>query len=259
MRLKQAESSVPVSQSHTSFAICTILQLLYLWVHTWNCQWHRNVCEWGTVLGVPIAQLWECESDASLVVTSVDFLMESAKSLVGSVSLWCPLRAHQTSLPQLTPLPVVQHTSLFWMGQGRSGYLWQHSTHPGKLDTHSKTRTFPHGRNQSPIRFLLAMRCTTLKEGTGRVKQLLLHSSLFIISDFFFSNSVLNFSTEHLDFHSHHFWCMFIKIAFLGGGAKCVKVSVLSFFWHYSHQAWIQGLKEFMINNHIQWLILFCP
>ena len=39
------------------------------------------------VLGVSIAQLWECESDASLVVTSVDFLMESAKSLVGSVSL----------------------------------------------------------------------------------------------------------------------------------------------------------------------------
>ena len=48
MRLQQAESSVPVSQSHTSFSICTILQLLYLWVHTWNCQWHRSVCEWGT-------------------------------------------------------------------------------------------------------------------------------------------------------------------------------------------------------------------
>ena len=178
-----------------------------------ECVWVRY-----RVLGVSIAQLWECESDASLVVTSVDFLMESAKSLVGSVSLWCPLRAHQTSLPKLSPLPAVQHTLLFWMGQERSGYLWQHPTHPGKLDTHSKTHTFPHGRNQSPIRSLLAMRCTTLKEGTGRVKQLLLYSSLFIISDVFFSNRVLNFSTKHLDFHKVTIFCAcLLKLLFFGG------------------------------------------
>lgn len=203
------------------------------------------------MLGVPIAQLWECESDASLVVTSVDFLMESAKSLVGSVSLWCPLRAHQTSLPQLSPLPVVQHTSLFWMGQGRSGYLWQHSTHPGKLDTHSKTRTFPHGRNQSPIRFLLAMRCTTLKEGTGRVKQLLLHSSLFIISDFFFFQQCVKlfYWTLRLP-QSHHFWCMFIKIAFLGGGGQNVWRCL---FYHFSDITLIK--PEFRVSRNL-WLII---
>ena len=167
--------------------------------------------------------------------------MESAKSSVESMSLWCPLRAQQTFLPWLSPLPAGQHTSLFWMGEERSGSLWQHPTHPEKLDTH-----------QSPERSLLAVRCTALKEGRSRVKQFLL-SSLFIISDFFFLQQCVKlfYWTLRLP-QRHRFLCMFVKIAFL-------PASLLSFCWHYFHQAWIQGLKEFVINNHIQWLILFCP
>ena len=166
--------------------------------------------------------------------------MESAKSSVEFMSLWCPLRAQQTSLPRLSLPSAGQHTSLFWMEQESSGSLWQHPTHPEKLDTH-----------QSPERSLLAVRCTALKEGTSRVKQLLL-SSLFIISDFFSLRRVkLFYWTLRLP-QRHRFLCMFVKTAFL-------LASVLSFRWHYFHQAWIQGLKEFIINNHIQWLILFCP
>lgn len=68
------------------------------------------------------------------------------------------------SFPSHTLPLVAQHTSVFWMGQERSGSLWQCPVRLGIPDSFSQALLFPHGRNHGLRRSLLALSRATLEE-----------------------------------------------------------------------------------------------
>lgn len=144
MGLQQTKSFLPISQSHTSLPICKCFHVLHLgntlgagygmWVCVGELQsvggTHRPVVgvqKWC----IPSGNLGRLPDGICQVVSRIHVLLMSSES-------------PDCSSPSPSPLLVVQHTSLFWMGQERSEPLWQCPTHPGNLGT-LELSLFPMG------------------------------------------------------------------------------------------------------------------
>lgn len=104
------------------------------------------------------------------------FLMESVKSLE-SPYIWSSENPGSV-FPAPSYPPVMQHSSVFWIGWERSGPLWQYSTQLEHLGIHPLTILY--GRNQG-LRMSLHTELCCLEGGIMQVNEILL-STLFSAS-----------------------------------------------------------------------------
>ena len=150
--------------------VCVCARVSVRFTECWKCPW----IHWGN-LQVRHPQL--------LIDGLLDGVLETVS---GICILWCPLKALTAVLPYTSCPSDVQHTLVFYTGQERSGSLWQHPAHLGKLFLHSRILPFSHGRNHGPRRSLLALICATCGgSDAAKVKVFLLSSLVYSIMDFF--------------------------------------------------------------------------
>ena len=114
-------------------------------------------------------------------------LLNRVCSAVGLIiSPYCPIRLLLAALPDsLYPL-VMQHTSVFWMGEDKSESLQQHPRKLSKADVYLHALTFPHERNHKSRRFFLAFTCPLLGREKCEVTDLTLFNSSNLGFFFFF-------------------------------------------------------------------------
>ena len=119
-------------------------------------------------------------------------LLNTVCSAVGLIiSPYCPIRLLLAALPDsLYPL-VMQHTSVFWMGEDKSESLQQHPRKLSKADVYLHALTFPHERNHKSRRFFLAFTCPLLGREKCEVTDLTLFNSSNLGFFFFSSRSML--------------------------------------------------------------------
>ena len=102
----------------------------FMWLRCVECWGARGpvggICRWGGPSGSLTGFLIVCEA-------------------VRPIFLWCHLRALAAILSATSCLPVMQHTSVFWMWERRRSF-WQHPSQLEELCAYSLALTLPHGR-----------------------------------------------------------------------------------------------------------------
>lgn len=114
----------------------------------WAC--HRMRLSLGEAYGwFTVGQLGGIHRGGIPCSSLVAFLMESMRQLVGSASLWSPLRTPDALLSAPPYPPVLWWTSVFRKGPERKGLPGQGPMLLGKLSAPPNPLTFPCGRNKS--------------------------------------------------------------------------------------------------------------